>query len=287
MPWWGKYRDYIIIGVIVLCILILMGVNFSGTTALPGMEFISGTLIRPVSNAFYQFGNKVSDFVYSVENIGSLRSENERLKTVEENYDDLKLQAEKLKQENLRLKNLLDYKEANAQYNMIGAKVIGKSTGGWFDIFAIDIGKDKGIEKGMAVVTDRGLIGTVIEVHDQWSKVLSIIDENSSVSIRINRTRDNGILHGDVDLKAQGLARAIYLPMTSDVKQGDDVITSGLGGVFPEGIYVGKVMSVENSQGDLYKTAIIKPDADFQRLEDVLVIKTHNYEVDLGEVGGQ
>lgn len=287
MPWWGKYRDYIIIGLVVLIILILMGVSYSGSANIPGMEFISGTLIKPISSAVYQIGSKFSDLAYTLSNIGALRSENERLKALEENYDDLRLQAEKLKQENERLKNLLDYKEANEKYNMVGAKVIGKSSGGWFDIFAVNVGKQSGVEEGMAVVTDRGLIGTIIEVHEQWSKVLSIIDENSSVSIRINRTRDNGILHGDVDLKVQGLAKAVYLPMTSDVKQGDDVVTSGLGGVYPEGIYVGKVISVENSHGDLYKTAIIKPDADFQRLEDVLIIKAYNYGIDLGKVGGQ
>ncbi|MDI6601914.1 MAG: rod shape-determining protein MreC [Thermoanaerobacteraceae bacterium] len=287
MPWWGKYRDFLIIGAVVLIILILMGVNFSGRTDIPGMEFISGTLIKPVSSALYELGGSFSNFVYSIRDIGNLKSENERLKILEEDYDDLKLQAEKLKQENERLKNLLAYKEANPHYDMIGAKVIGKSSGGWFNIFAIDVGKGSGIEEGMAVVTDKGLVGTVIEAYDQWSKVLSIIDENSSVSIRINRTRDNGILHGDVDLKVQGLARAVYLPMTSDVKPGDDVVTSGLGGVFPEGIYIGKVINVENSHGDLYKTVIIKPDADFQRLEDVLVIKTYNYKIDMGKVGGQ
>lgn len=287
MPWWGKYRDYIIIGLVVLIILILMGVSFSGSANIPGMEFISGTLIKPISSAVYQIGSGLSDFVYTMSNIGALRSENERLKAVEENYTDLRLQAEKLEQENERLKNLLDFKESNEEYDMMGAKVIGKSSGGWFDIFAVNAGKISGVKEGMAVVTDRGLVGTIMEVHEQWSQVLSIIDENSSVSIRINRTRDNGILHGDVDLKVQGLARAVYLPMTSDVKQGDDVVTSGLGGVYPEGIYVGKVVSVENSHGDLYKTAIIKPDADFQRLEDVLIIKAYDYGIDLGEVGGQ
>ncbi len=264
-----------------------MGVNFQGVQAMPGMEFVSGTLIKPVSNSLYRVGSKVSDFFYFLRNVGSVRSENERLTAVEEDYDSLKLETEKLKQENARLKGLLDYKEASADYDMIGARVIGKSSGGWFDIFAIDVGKDSGIEEGMAVVTEKGLIGTVIEVHDQWAKVLSIIDENSSVSIRINRTGDNGMLHGDIDMKAKGLASAIYLPMTSNIKQGDDAITSGLGGVFPEGIYIGKVLNVENSHGDLYKTAIIKPNADFQRLENVLVIKTTHPKIDLGEVGGQ
>ncbi|TZE82247.1 rod shape-determining protein MreC [Calorimonas adulescens] len=287
MPWWEKYRDYLIIGSVVLSILILMGVSSSGKMSLSGLEFFSGNLIKPVSSTLYKIGNSISDFFYSLSNIGSLQSENERLRAKEEEYNDLRLQVEELKQENERLKNLLAYKETHQQYDMIGAKVIGKSSGGWFDIFAINVGRSSGVKEGMAVVTDKGIVGTVIESYDNWSKVLSIIDENSSVSIRINRTRDNGILQGDVELKAQGLARAVYIPMTSEVKPGDDVITSGLGGILPEGIYVGKVISVENSHGDLYKTAIIKPDADFQRLEDILVIKTYNDKIDLGKVGGQ
>ncbi len=282
MPWWEKYRDFIIVGLVVLVILMSIGADLQGK-AIPGMEFISGSFIKPVSNTFYQIGSKISDFFYSLKNIGGMKSENERLKSMEGSYDNLKLEAEKLKQENKRLKDLLDYKESDSDYDMIGAQVIGKSSGGWFDIFAVNVGKDRDIKKGMAVVTDGGLTGTVIEVHDKWSKVLSIIDENSSVSVKINKTGDNGILHGDIDMKAKGLASAIYLPMTSNVKKGDEVITSNLGGVYPEGLYIGKVIKVENSHGDLYKTAIIKPGVDFQRLEDVLVIKTSKTGIDLGE----
>jgi rod shape-determining protein MreC len=100
------------------------------------------------------------------------------------------------------------------------------------------------------------------------------VDGQSSVAAIIERTRDNGMVRGNNTLTFEdGLCRMINLPLDSDVVEGDRVITSGLDDVFPKGIYIGRVIEVLDEKRDMYKTAIIQPGADFQRLEEVLVIR--------------
>jgi rod shape-determining protein MreC len=125
----------------------------------------------------------------------------------------------------------------------------------------------------MAVVTEKGLVGRVIEVGGHWAKVLSIIDSQSAVSAIAQRSRDNGTLQGDTTLyDGEGLCRMVYLPQDATVREGDIVITSGLGDIFPKGLPIGTVVGVENEPFAVYQTARIQPGVDFEHLEEVLVI---------------
>lgn len=117
------------------------------------------------------------------------------------------------------------------------------------------------------------MVGRVIEVADGWAKVRTIVDGKSAVSGIVQRNRDNGLLKGNNSLGSEdGLCRMIYLPEDSNVTAGDKVLTSGLGEIFPKGIYIGEIIEVTKDTRELYMTAIVKPGVDFQRLEEVLVV---------------
>jgi rod shape-determining protein MreC len=166
-----------------------------------------------------------------------------------------------------RLRQLLRFKQS-IDRQVLAAQVIGLDPTGWFKSIIIDKGKKDGLKVSMPVVNASGVVGRVVSVSPNFAKVLLIIDQNSAVDCLIQRSRDRGIVKGS------GIDRCKldYAAKSSDVVAGDAVITSGLGGVFPKGLWVGQVLKVKEVKGGLFKDIEVKPFVDFSRLEEVLVV---------------
>lgn len=261
--------------VIILAVLLIgLMIGTSGQREnLTVIEGFIGEIITPVQGVMYRIATSVSDFFRSFEERRQLTEQYEILKERVTQLEQQQLEMDETIRENERLRALLNFKIEREQFKVTGVRITGKNPGNWFNTMTIDKGSAHGIDVNMAVVTDKGLIGRVTDVGKNWSKVRTIIDGQSSVSAIIERTRDNGMVKGNNTLTFEdGLCRMINLPLDSDVVVGDRVITSGLGEIFPKGIYIGEVVEVIYERRDLYKTAIVKPGADFQRLEEVLVI---------------
>lgn len=181
------------------------------------------------------------------------------------------LDYEELVAENARLRELLEFKESAVTQELKAAQIIGKEPGNWFEVFTIDLGANDGIAAGMPVVTPQGLVGRVEEVGLSWAKVMSIIDVRSSVSAIMERTRDTGVVKGTIgndDLTATLTMN--YLPLDTDIIEGDSVLTSGYDEVYPKGLVIGKVTSSTDQTGG--KQVVVDPSVDFRRLEEVLVV---------------
>ena len=186
-------------------------------------------------------------------------------------YENEKLIELKVKNEELR--RALDIKDQYSNMDMIGANIIAKDMGNWFDIFTIDRGSKDGISNNYPIVTSNGLVGRVMQTDVFSSKVIAIIDEDSSISARLSRTSDLVIVKGDRKLKEQGLCIMNYIPADADISAGDRVETSGVGGIYPKGILIGKVKEVRQRTNELDRYAIIEPVVDFKRLEEVFILK--------------
>jgi rod shape-determining protein MreC len=178
----------------------------------------------------------------------------------------------RLQKENEELRNLLSFKEQFTQ-EFVGCNIISKDPGNLFEIFTIDRGSKDGISVNDPVVNSSGLVGRVSRVDLLSSKVISIIDAESSVSVRLSKTRDIVMLKGDAQLRTQGLCRLDYIPPDVDVAVGDKVETSGMSSLYPRGIIIGEVVEVIRNEGQFDYYAIVKPSVDFRRLEEVAVIK--------------
>lgn len=277
MPQFFKRQPLVI--VILLAILLIALVIFTSgqREKLTAIEGVVGEIITPVQGFMYRTATVVSDFFQSIGERRKLAEQYETLKDKAARLEQQQLEMDETNRENERLKALLGFKEEREQFMVEGVRISGKNPGNWFNTLTIDKGSNQGITVNMAVVTDKGLIGRVTDVGKDWSKVRTIVDGQSSVSAIIERTRDNGMVKGNNTLTFEdGLCRMINLPLDSDVVVGDRVITSGLGEIFPKGIYIGEVAEVVYERRDMFKTAIVKPGADFQRLEEVLVISTAN-----------
>jgi rod shape-determining protein MreC len=150
------------------------------------------------------------------------------------------------------------------------ARVIGKDTTNWFRTILIDTGANQGIRRHMAVVTREGLVGRVVDVTALASRVQLITDPESAVGVLTQRSRVIGIAAGS----QEGAIQIKYLPLMADVAVDDRIITSGMGGIFPKGIPVGKVVrSSRPTNGTLFQLIEAQPYADFSRLEEVMVLK--------------
>lgn len=264
-----------ILTVIVLSSLIV--VTARSRPYVSAVEGFIGDVLAPVQKAIYALNNGVSSLV---KNAVSAKEKNRDIQQLQQQIDKLQQENRRLaevEKENQRLQSMLDFKQANPQLVVSGARVIAKSPGNWFETFIIDKGSADGVAVDMAVITDQGLVGRVLEAAEHWSKVMAIIDERSSVSVLAERTRDNGVARGTVvaGTGANGdLLKVLYLPQDSKISKGDDVITSGLGGVFPKGIPVGTVEEVKKTLTGEIEYAMVKPYVDFLRIEEVLVIKS-------------
>lgn len=263
----------LIVVILSIGLIVAMMVTSMPRDTMTKVEGFFGRIFTPVEKLTYNVSSYFSNLFASWEENRYVKDEYRRLKDLTVELQGQLVDKDELSQENERLKALLDFKEENPDLTVYGARVTGKSPGNWFNTLTIDRGSEDGVAVDMAVVTDKGLVGRVIEVGGRWAKVLSIIDSQSAVSAIVQRSRDNGTLQGDTTLyDGEGLCRMVYLPQDATVREGDIVITSGLGDIFPKGLPIGTVVSVENEPFAVYKTALIQPGVDFEHLEEVLVI---------------
>ncbi len=201
----------------------------------------------------------------------NLRQENRQLKRKVDG-----LQAENSRYRELlttheRLKELLQFKEA-IDRPVLAAQVIGRDPTGWFKSIIIDKGEQAGLRPNMPVVNADGVVGRIVSISPNYSKVLLIIDQNSGVDCLTQRSRDRGIAKG----APNDTCKLDYVVKSSDVAVEDLVVTSGLGGGFPKGLPVGYISEVSETSGGLFKDIVLRPAVDFSKLEEVLVILKEN-----------
>jgi rod shape-determining protein MreC len=163
---------------------------------------------------------------------------------------------------------LLDFTRANAQLDTVAAQVIGRDSSNFLRSIIIDKGAADGLAPGMAVITERGLVGRVSAVSPSSAKVMLLTDPSSAVNARLQTSRADGTVEGQLTPSL----RMRFIPQEETVKQGEVVLTSGLGRNFPGGIVIGQVINVERRDVDLFQTAELHPTVDFNRLEIVLVV---------------
>jgi rod shape-determining protein MreC len=190
-----------------------------------------------------------------------------RLKYETENLRRRLFDLREVEQENIRLKNLLNFKQ-KSPYRLVSARVIARSPDSWSSSVTIDKGRYNGIRRGMAVINPNGLLGRVIESSEATSKVLLINDPSQGVSSIVQRSRQEGLVSGSLG----GNLIMRYLPIDAQITEGDIIITSELSQVYPKGLLVGKVISIGKEFSGLSRYAVVRPAVDLSSIEEVLVI---------------
>ncbi len=171
--------------------------------------------------------------------------------------------------ENRRLRSLLGFKHQTPA-PMVLARVIAEDTSAWFKTILIDKGSLDGAQRRMPVVVHEGIVGQVVETSKNTSRVLLITDPRSAIDVRVQKSRAKGILQG----RGKKFCQLKYIALLSRIEPGDKIISSGLGGVFPQGLLVGEIVRVEKKKSGLFQYVEVAPGASFATLEEVFIVLT-------------
>ncbi|MEG1847272.1 MAG: rod shape-determining protein MreC [Lachnospiraceae bacterium] len=263
---------YLLLILTFLCVAV-MGITFTTDYLNGSLSTITGYVIVPFQNGISAVGSWLSDRSDELLQLKDVLAENQAL---QQQVDELSVQITELQQEKYELNNLRElYKldEQYAQYDKIGARIIGRDTGNWFHSFIIDKGSKDGITVDMNVMASGGLVGRVDSVGPNWAKVISIIDDNSNVSGMVLSTSDSLIVSGDLLLMESGLIRFQKLIDSAGVVAvGDKIVTSKVSSKYLPGILVGYVNEIHTDANNLTKSGYVTPAVDFEHLEEVLII---------------
>jgi rod shape-determining protein MreC len=201
------------------------------------------------------------------------------LQGVDEENQQLKRELDLLKEQNgqlreasaatERLSALLEFKK-QALPTSVAAQVIGRDIGNWYKTIILNKGASDGIQSDQGVITPAGVVGRIVKTTASTAVVLLVTDPNNAIAGLIQRTRDEGIVEGTT----QGQARLKYIPLLSNARAGDHVVTSGLVGGFPRGIPIGTIIRIDKEEEALFQSAELSPEVDPNRVEDVLVIRS-------------
>lgn len=229
-------------------------------------------VLSPFQQAVSWVGGQLAYVTGNVWDIATVHEQNKMLRNEVEQLRVQNLQASEAMAENERLRTLLGYRQMATQFDMVAARVIGRESATWSRMIVINRGRQDGVDVDMAVVTQSGLVGHVVEAGWNSSKVQLILDPRSSVGTLVQRaeSRVAGIVQGDLDNPT--MPQMVNIPKNADVVEGDVIVTSGFGGLYPKGLVVGLISSLQNDEGGLLKIGIMEPAVDFQKLEDVMVI---------------
>lgn len=273
----GFLKNKLAVTIIVLSVTFLSLINYSAKkNKVSFVENGVGTTINPVQGFFYNFNTKIKGFTGFITNFSEVKKENEELKKRNLELEDKEKDYDVLKSENERLREMLNFKNQNSQYNYIGCDIIGKSGGTFLEELIINKGRKDGVEKQMVVLTKDGLVGQVASVGDNWAIIQTLSSENIAVTGIVQRSRESvGVVKGYKDSRNKKLAKLYYLPLDSDIKVGDSILTSG-STLYPKGIKIGNVVDVEEDKGKVMKNALIQPFVDFSKLEEVFIVIPKN-----------
>lgn len=271
MSFLQRYRD------VVVCILALvipfffLKANLKDASQLNVVDRVILTLSTPVqwaaTAAVEAVGDIWSKYVYLVD----LRQENDRFR-----FEINRLRAEnnlylEMAQEARRLRQMLGFRETFGG-DLVAARVIGRGTSEQFRVVRLKIDASEGtVRKGMPVVTPDGLVGQIGRVSSNFSDVLLTVDRKSSVPIVVQRNGAQGILKGTGDMDRY-TCEVEYLLRSDEVREGDQLFTSGIGGKFPQGILAGRIVSVQRESLGIFQKVEVHPAVSFSRLKEVFVI---------------
>ncbi len=236
------------------------------------------TAASPLQRIITNIGDGIYDLTHCFSVISDLRNENSQLKAENAELEQVETNEE-LEAENRRLRQMLELRTERAEYELTAASVVANDPSNWYSTVTIDKGSKSGIDVEMPVVTGENfLVGKVTKVGTNWAEVTTLIDPSFSVGALVGDTKQLGIVGGDGELRYSYRCRASYLSRDMELSDGDLLTTSGLGGIFPSGITIGKLYDIGEDNLTASKYASVEPSANIRDLRDVFVI-TNNIEL--------
>ncbi|MBE6754517.1 MAG: rod shape-determining protein MreC [Ruminococcaceae bacterium] len=267
-----KSRSFKMLLIAVFVVLAIMLYSASTSGQQNFITAVTSFLTAPVQKISALLSGNINDFGDSFTDIETIKAENDLLKMKARELTAQVVDYEELKQDNARLRSLLELKEENKDFQFLDAAVISRDTTDTYGSFVIDRGSMHGVSLLDPVITEDGLVGFVSQLGPISSRVTTILSPATDVGAIDRRTLDGGVLGGDLELAKNGRTKLGYLQRDCDVTAGDIIVTSGLGGIYPKNLIIGEVAEIKAEAQDISLYAIITPSANVTECTDVFVI---------------
>ncbi|MSQ14360.1 MAG: rod shape-determining protein MreC [Dehalococcoidia bacterium] len=252
----------------------------SGAGPMASVEAAGVEAVSPLQEGMSLVSRIVSGFAESIRRIGYLEQENKSLKDDVVRLNNLMAQMQEVDLENQRLRAILEYQKNNPGREYAVATVIGRGQNNLTKSLVVNKGAHDSVRQGAVVVASNGLVGKVTQVYNNTSKITLLTDPSSAVDAIISRSRAEGVVVG---IGSSELSME-FVRQDADIKAGDVVLTSGLGGGLPKNIVIGQVADVVSKDMYLFKDVNVRLAVPLESLEEVLVILDYNPAVSLDGV---
>lgn len=262
----SKFFIFCLIAAILLTLVPTLIAAFGGVDLL---RAALGTVAKPFTMCASGVANAFNGFVDVFTQYDELKAENEELRAELEEYKNKEYNEELLKAHNHWLKNYINLHDQNPNFIFTEANVISREAGNYSTVLTFNKGSIHGIKKKMPVLTDKGVLGYVVELGLDWCKVEPITETSSSIGVYTDRTGGQAIVEGNAELRRDGLCRMTYISNT-DLQIGDRVYTSGgEGSIYPSGLLIGSVSNIDIDEVTGAMVATVTPAVDFTSLEEL------------------
>lgn len=230
------------------------------------------TVLMPGQKLFSFAANGISGFADYFTEYDRLEEENRALREQLAKMQDQVYNAQELERMNNWLYNYLELKREHMDFSIAEAAVTGQQSSNYMSVITIDRGTSSGCDVNMPVITADGVVGYIAEAGASWSKVVTLCESTSAIGATVTRTGETGLVSGSYSLAKNSLVKMTYLSADSDIQPGDRITTSGYGSVYPRGLVIGYVESVEMDEFSQTMVAYVKLSARLDDLTNVMVI---------------
>ena len=266
-----KKQELLIVLAVLMC-MAMTALAIQQRARFPLINRMVAAVVGPVNGTMLKLHDSLVNMEENNRTKASLQAENIALKQQLDQLTGAAFRIENLEAENALLNKLVGYKETHQEQKLLPARIIALNMGELRDACLVDKGQEDGVQQGMLIIAGSGLSGVIEEVYPSTSRMTIISSSRTRIGARVLRadSRAVGVVTGrsltGTALKLQ------YLPREADIKEGDRIVTSGVGGKYPPGIYIGTVGKVEVDAGGLQKLAQINPAANLTSLEKVFIL---------------
>ncbi len=267
-----KTRTFISICIIATLLLGMTVLDTASNGHLSFLENLAGTFVTPIQNFCATIAKYSGNFVRAYTEYDALAQENSKLKSELASAGALIRDAEEYAKENQSLKAMLGIAESHTDFEFAACLVVGSDQNGYSHTLTLNKGSADGLQKKDLVMTADGVVGYINELGLTWSKVTTVLDSSCEIGAIVTRTQDIGVLDWDYTLSEDGLLKLAYLDTSVVLTGGDAVETSGVGGVFPKGILLGRVRELRTESHGISQYAVLEPAVNVEQVSTVFVI---------------
>ncbi len=267
----SRYRTPLLIVLVLLLVFSVLSLSLKQSPALKKVQGLVISLTAPGLEGLEYVGRSAKQLWLGYIYLVGARRQNAELQRQLAEYQQREVSFQEAQQALTRLEGLLDLKRQVA-LPVIGARVIAYDPSLWSRAAIIDQGKAQGVKEGLPILAPQGIVGRVVWVYPQHSKVMLIVDRKSGADAMVQRTRVRGVLKG----KGGNRCSLEFVPKSADVQVGDLVLASGLVGLYPKGLVFGKVTAANKKNPGVFQEIEVTPNVDLSTLEEVLVVKVAN-----------